>query len=356
MKKAAIAILAGIMAVCLGACAGSNATNGSAAGGAGAKNDAAQTSAAQTSAAQDSAAQDSVASSYPDGELRILVPVKTGGFLDVQVRTTAKYLSEELGVNVIVENVVGAGGQLGTTEYLKESPNTSTILLTDAWLMTAAPLLNPVQYTMDEYMPIIDHNSVTFCLFANPSKSGIHNFEDLKEYGKENRVLFASGGPGTSLYIVQKSLMDALDIKSDTISQNSNSEGWGNLMAGTVDVALTSLDEAADYVASGDVAPIVWFGDSAYQDEGVYAEGVPSVVDKGLNLKYQGFYYYSIRKGTDPAIIEKLHDAFAAVYANEEFIAERETVGFEPKGMEPEEIDAYLTEFANIVKNEFSLE
>jgi len=356
MRRSAIVILAGMMAVCLGACAGGSATKGSTAGGDGAKNGAAQTSAAQTSAAQENAAEDSVASSYPDGDLRILVPVKTGGFLDVQVRTTAKYLAEELGVNVIVENVAGAGGQLGTTEYLKEKPNTSTILLTDAWLMTAAPLMNPVQYKVDDYIPIIDHNSVTFCMFANPSKSGIHNFEDLKEYGKENRVLFASGGPGTSLYIVQKSLMDALDIKSDTISQNSNSEGWGNLMAGTVDVAMISLKEAADYVASGDAVPIVWFGEGVYQDDGAYTEGVPSVVDKGLNLKYQGFYYYSIRKGTDPAIVAKLHDAFAAVYANEEFIAEREAIDFEPKGLGTEEIESYLAEFTDIVKNTFSLE
>lgn len=341
MRRSAAVILAGAMAVCLGACAGGNVTDGSAAGGNGEQN---------------RAVQNSEESSYPDGDLRIMVPFKTGGALDVQVRTTAKYLSKELGVNVIVENTAGAGGQLGTTEYLKESPNTTTILLTDAWLMTAAPILNPVQYTADEYIPIIDHNSITFCLFANPSKSGIHNFDDLKEYGKENRVLFGSGGPGTSLYIVQKSLMDALGIESDTISQNSNSEGLGNLMAGTVDVALTSLKDAADYVASGDIAPIVWFGDGVYQDEGVYAEGVPSVGDEGLDLEYQGFYYYSIRKGTDRAIVDKLHDAFAAVYENEEFIAEREIIDFEPKGIGTEEIETYLAEFTDTVKNTFSLE
>ncbi len=64
------------------------------------------------------------------------MPFKTGGALDVQARTTAEYLSKVLGVSVVVENEVGAGGQLGTTDYLKESPNTNTILLTDAWLLT----------------------------------------------------------------------------------------------------------------------------------------------------------------------------------------------------------------------------
>lgn len=324
-------VLAGCLVLALSACSGNGAQGGSEKGGQIAESD------------------------YPDGDLRIQVPFKTGGALDVQVRTTAKYLSKELGVNVIIENTAGAGGQLGTTEYLKEPANTSTILLTDAWLMTVIPMTNQVEYAVDDYMPIIDHNVTDFCLYACPSKSGIDSFEALKAYGQENRVLFGSGGGGTSLYIVQKSLLDAMGIPSDTISQNSTSEGMANLMAGTVDVSISSFKDAADYVTNGDVVPILWFGEGTYQDEGAYAAGVPAARDLGVEVEYQGFYYYSIRKETSQDIIDKLQTAIARVYENTEFQEECEKIGFAPRGMNPEEINSYLEDFTNMAKENFSL-
>lgn len=330
MKKLLAILLAGCMTLALAAC-GSNAS-------------------APTETSGDGSVD------YPGEELRILVPFQTGGALDVQARTTAKYLADELGVNVIVENVPGAGGQLGTTEYLKEEANTDTILLTDAWLLTVTPLLGPVQYTMEDYLPIIDHNSTQFCLYANPAKTGISSFEDLQAYGADNRVLFGSGGAGTSLYIVEKTLLDNMGIESDTITQNGTAEGLANLMAGTVDVSMSDFKGAADYVKSGEIVPIVWFGEETYTDDGAYAAGIPCVQDKGIDMSYQGFYYYSIRKGTDQAIVDKLHDAFAAVYANPDFQAECETIGYAPAGMASDEIAAYLDEFAAMASSTFTLE
>ncbi len=333
MKRAALSILAGGMVFALAACS-SGGTKSNAGQAKGENNEV----------------------NYPEGDLRIQVPFKTGGALDVQARTTAQYLSKELGVNVIVENTPGAGGQLGTTEYLKEPANTSTILLTDGWLMTVTPMISKVQYSVDEYMPIIDHNIIDFCLFACPSKTGINNIEDLKTYGADNRVLFGSGGAGTSLYVVQKSLMDAMGIQSDTISQNSTSEGIGNLMAGTVDVTLSSFTDVADYVANGDIVPILWFGEETYKDDGVYAQGVPSAKEQGIEIEYQGFTYYSIRKGTDEKIVGKLQNAFAAVYENPEFKEECKKIGYAPTGMKTEEINSYLKEYTEMAGKNFSLE
>ncbi|PNV60408.1 hypothetical protein C0033_19225 [Clostridium sp. chh4-2] len=333
MKKTALLILAGGMALALAACS----SGGS-----------------QKNTKQVTNENSDV--NYPDGDLRIQVPFKTGGALDVQVRTTVQYLSKELGVNVIVENTAGAGGQLGTTEYLKEPANTSTILLTDGWLMTVTPMISSVQYSIDEYMPIIDHNIIDFCLFACPSKSGINNIDDLKTYGADNRVLFGSGGAGTSLYVVQKSLLDAMGVQSDTISQNSTSEGMGNLMAGTVDVTLSSFTDAADYVANGDIVPILWFGKETYKDDDVYAQGVPCAKEQGIEIDYQGFTYYSIRKGTDEKVIEKLQNAFTAVYENPEFKEECKKIGFAPTGMKTEEINSYLKAYTEMADKNFTLE
>ncbi len=293
---------------------------------------------------------------YPGGDLTILVPFRAGGFLDVQSRTTAQFLAKELGVNVIVQNIDGAGGVLGTTQYLSEEANTNTILLAGSWILTVTPLLEDVEYTLDDFVPIIDHNYVKFALFANPEKSGITCYEDLVAYGSENRVLFGSGGPGSSLYIVQKTLLNKTGIESDTITQNGSAANITDLLAGTVDLAMSDFDNQADNVKSGKLVPILWFGDETYSDDDVYADGVPCAKDLGVDITYDNRYFYMIRKGTDQAIVDKLYDAFAAVYADPDFIAAREEGNYHPIGMTGTEISEYLESFANMAKTTFDLE
>ncbi len=147
--------------------------------------------------------------------------------------------------------------------------------------------MNQVDYSADDYMPIIDHNVTNFCLFANSKKSGISSYEDLQAYGKDQKVLFGSGGVGTSLYIIQKTMFDQMGASSDTISQNSTAEGIANLMAGTVDVSMSSFTDAADYVKNGDIVPILWFGDKAYSDDTYSA--VPAATEKRPRYHLQGF-------------------------------------------------------------------
>lgn len=318
---------------------------------------AAEAAAAEPAAeATEASSESEIAANYPDGDLTILVPFKSGGFLDVQARTTAQFLAEELGVNVIVQNVDGAGGVLGTTQYLQEKANTTTILLAGGWVLTVTPLLEDVEYSMDDFVPIIDHNQVDFCLFANPEKSGISSYEDLVSYGSGNRVLFGSGGPGSSLYIIQKTLLNKMGIESDTITQNGSAGNITDLLAGTVDLAMSDFANQADNVKSGKLVPILWFGESTYTDDDAYASGVPCAKDLGFDITYDNMYFYAIRKGTDQAIVDKLYDAFAAVYANPEFITARENANYKPSGKTGAEISEYLDYFMNMAKTNFDLE
>lgn len=339
MKKWMALILAICLTLSLSACGGGSGSTGSG---------------SQPAQSGEQSSGSSAADSYPGSELRIIVPFQTGGALDVQTRLIAKYLGEELSTNVIVENVTGAAGVLGTTQFLTESPNSNVILLMSAWLSTVYPLINQVEYTADDFAPIIDHNSVDYCLFVRPD-SGIENLEDLKAYAEANgRILFTSDGVGGSTYIAQKTLYDQLGIPCETISVNGTTEGITNLMAGTVDVAISAMNTTRDYVANGDVLPIVCFAEEDIQDE--VAGTIPSVKSQGLDIPYQGYFYYVARGGTDQAIIDKLHDAFAAVYANPDFIAEQDVMEFKAPGRSGAEITQYVKEYTELAQSTFSLD
>lgn len=294
------------------------------------------------------------AADYPGKELRIIVPFATGGALDVQARLTAQYLADVLDTTVVVEDIAGAAGVLGTTEYLSQEADTTTILLMSSWLNTVYPLFNEVLYTSDDFLPIIDHNSVEFLLFTNPDKTGIETMDDLIAYAADKgRIVFSSDGVGGSTYIVQNALYQALGIEAETIVVTSTSEGVTNLMAGTVDVAISAINTSGDYVSNGDIVPVMSFGSEPYSDDIV--ENIPCASDYGVDVSYQGFYYFAIRSGTDQAIVDKLYDAFATVYADPDFIAERDVIGFYGSGMTGDEISIFEEEYTEMALNTFDL-
>lgn len=286
---------------------------------------------------------------YPKNELRIIVPFATGGALDVQVRTVAQYLSKELGTTVIVENKKGAGGMVGISDYLKEEPNTDTIILMDSFLITGTPLLTKVQYGEDDYTPIIDLKNIPYVLYTCPEKSGIHSFDELKD---ADSVKFGSNGPGTFIYVGTSALLNKLGVKNDTITHDGNSAGVANMISGVTDVMLgTTIDKnVRDYVENGTLVPLVYLGSEDYPADEVFTEGIKCAKTLGIDMEHYGFYYFAIRKGTDQAIVDQLYHAFHGVYENEDFKKEAEELGILCESKTGEEIKAFLDEMSEANK------
>lgn len=286
---------------------------------------------------------------YPNGDLRIIVPFATGGALDVQVRTVAKYLGKELGATIIVENKKGAGGIVGLSDYLKEDANTNTIILMDSFLLTGTPLFTKVQYSADDYLPIIDLKTIPYVLYTSPEKSGIQTFDELKQAGN---VKFGSNGPGTFIYVGTETLLNQVGVKGSTITHDGNAVGIANMISGVTDVMFgTTIDKnVRTYVSDGTLVPLVFMGEEDYPADDVFTEGIPCAKTLGVDMEHYGFYYFAIRKGTNQAIVDKLYDAFQAVYANEEFKKEAEEQGILCEGKTGDEIMEFLNQMAESSK------
>src|SRR5688572_32965271 len=89
---------------------------------------------------------------YPSKPIRIIVPFVPGGNIDITARTIAPGLSETLGQPVIVENRVGAGGRIGSTQVARSAPDGYTLLLSAPGTLVTNPVLNDDI----EYQPLRD--------------------------------------------------------------------------------------------------------------------------------------------------------------------------------------------------------
>jgi tripartite-type tricarboxylate transporter receptor subunit TctC len=139
------------------------------------------------------------AQSYPTRPVRVIVPFSPGGPTDVCARLIMQKLSERLGQQFYVENIAGAGGNIGTGQAARAAADGYTVLIT-----VNSYVINPTLYAKVPYRVLQDFDSVTLAvgfpsaLLVNPSVPAT-TVKDLVALIKQspNKYSFASPGFGT---------------------------------------------------------------------------------------------------------------------------------------------------------------
>src|SRR5580698_5111051 len=125
-------------------------------------------------------------SAYPDHKIRMIVPFAAGGPTDVIGRLVAERLSDVLGQQVYVENLPGAGGNLGVETAKRAAPDGYTIVA-----VSTGFIINPSMYTTIGYDPLKDFAPISL-VAASPNVITVHpsvaakNLKELIDLIKAN--------------------------------------------------------------------------------------------------------------------------------------------------------------------------
>jgi tripartite-type tricarboxylate transporter receptor subunit TctC len=156
------------------------------------------------------------AQSFPDHSVKIVVPYPPGGPADTVARVTTQGLGAQLGGNVIIENVPGAGGRMATKDVTRAAPDGYTLLLGSSNEYAITPAL----YRSLDYDPVKDLTAVaglvtdSIAIAVNPSVP-VNSLKELAAYAKEHPGKLTSGStvgiiPHLGLMYFQKHM--GLDI------------------------------------------------------------------------------------------------------------------------------------------------
>ena len=133
------------------------------------------------------------AQDYPVHPLRILVPYPPGGPADTVARVTTQGLAAELGGNVIIENLPGAGGRLATKDVTRAAPDGYTLLLGSSNEYAITPALYKLDYDpVKELTPVASLVSDSIAIVVNPSLP-VHSLKELAAYAKAHPGKLTSG-------------------------------------------------------------------------------------------------------------------------------------------------------------------
>ena len=146
------------------------------------------------------------AQTYPSKPVRMLVAFPPGGPVDIIARLIAPKMSETLGQPVVVENKVGASGNLATSEVAKSTPDGYTLLShSSAYAVNPTLFDNPGYDPVKDLIPIAVVAQQANIILVNSSFPA-RTLEELKEAMQKGKLAFASPGAGTTPHLTAENL------------------------------------------------------------------------------------------------------------------------------------------------------
>ncbi len=251
---------------------------------------------------------------YPTRPVHFIVSFAAGGPNDTIARILGQYLSEELGQPFVIEDRVGAGGNVGMQYVLAAPPDGYTIGFVAPNNVINATLYKHIPFDfVHDSTPVAGTMKLANVLEANlsfPAK----NVADLVAMAKARpgKINFGSGGIGTSPHMSGELLEAMTGIKLTHVAYRGSAPATTDLLGGQIPIMFDNLPGAIQQIQSGRVRALgvtTAKRVDAVPDVPTIAETVPG---------YEVLVWYGIvaPKGTPPEIVDKLNKAVNTVLGN----------------------------------------
>ena len=225
------------------------------------------------------AAPAAIAQSYPAKPITLIVPFAAGGGVDATARLVNTKLGEVLKQSVVIENVAGAAGTIGTQKAARAPADGYTLLFAVASPLNVAPLVAPaaVRYdTFKDFTPIATVGVSPFVLIGKSSLPAANMAELIalakKEPGKLN---FGTDGVGTSLHVTAELIKQRAAMDIVHVPYKSGPQVLTDVAGGQLDLAVLPLSLAQPFIKDGKVKA---FGVTSKQRAAI-APNVPALAE-----------------------------------------------------------------------------
>ena len=250
---------------------------------------------------------------YPARPVRMVVPFPPGGPTDVMGRTAAKAMGERLGQQFVVENKAGAGGNIGTDFVAKAVPDGYTIGLAAISSLAIAPhLYASLPFNVEKDLLPISLVGTTPCALVIHPGAPFSDLAGMVAHAKANpgRLSYATSGIGTSNHLAAELLQSVAGIALTNVPYKGSSQIVPDLLAGTVPMSMeSSLATTLQHVRAGKLKAIA----VTSPQRAKALPDVPTVAEAGYpGFAVETWFGLIAPAGTPPAIVNRLHDAWAA--------------------------------------------
>lgn len=288
---------------------------------------------------------------FPTKPITLVIPWAAGSSGDNGARILMPFVEEELGgASITVINNPGASGWLGWDEVAAAEPDGYTISLLTLPSFYGG-YMNPANErttNLDNFQMIANQVSDWATLYCQAGESRWTDFNSMLEYAKTNElVIGASGVDSDDNMMVERLKKLHPDIKLSTVQGTSSGEVKPMLLGGHIDLWMANVGDAAAQVASGEISALCVFAPEACE----MLPGVPTYQElTGNDLSAGSDRGYFMPAGADPAVVQKLQDAFEKAINNPEHIAAMTDLGINVNYMSGDDLLTYAKDTEKVIE------
>src|SRR5574343_487517 len=258
------------------------------------------------------------AQAWPTKPVTIVVPFPAGGGTDAFARPLTAQLTKQLGMQVIIDNKGGAGGNVGATVAARAQPDGYTFFMGAVHHAIAPAMYPKLDYNLvNDFVPVSMIANVPQVIVVNPQKVPAKDLKEFVAYVKANpgKLNYGSAGNGTSHHLAG----ELFKLQTKTFITHIPYRGAGpalqDLIAGQVDMMFDGLGSSANHIKAGRIKALAVAGTQrapGFPDIPTSAEGgVPT---------YQVATWYGLwaPKGTPREVVEQMQAELKKALATEE--------------------------------------
>lgn len=254
-------------------------------------------------------------SAWPTKTVKFICPFAPGGGTDTVSRLICDQLSKTLGQTFVVENKGGAGGNIGTAELARATPDGYTLGL----ISVASHTLNPMLYSRLPYDADKDIVGVSrLATLANllgvtPSLPADNVAELIQLCKKEpGKYSFASSGPGTSLHLSGELFKSMAGVDIIHVPYKGAGPVYNDLMAGTVNMMFANMPSMLPHVRAKKLKGL---GVTSAQRSQAAPE-IPTIAETLPGFVATSWYGVGAPAGTPEPVLAKLEATLAQILAS----------------------------------------
>jgi tripartite-type tricarboxylate transporter receptor subunit TctC len=276
---------------------------------------------------------------WPDKPVKLVVGFTPGSATDVTGRLFAQKFQEAWGQPVVVENVAGNSGAIGTDKVAKAAPDGYTLMWSGNAAITILPSMQQLPFD-----PIKDFEAITTTLvmssviFVN-NDLPVKSLADLIAYAKANpgKLSYGTPGVGTPQHIAGELFCRLAGIKMEHIPYRG--ANLTDTMSGIVPVGIQNAGAAMPFVRDGRIRGLA----VTALKRSPNAPDLPTVVEAGFpGFEATSWFALLAPKGTPKPILEKVRAEALKVLADPEMVKKFAVIGLEPVGSTGEQTKAAI--------------
>ncbi|MDP2024084.1 MAG: tripartite tricarboxylate transporter substrate binding protein [Hydrogenophaga sp.] len=292
------------------------------------------------------------AQAYPEKPIRLVVPWPAGGGADAVGRAVAQALTLELGKSVFVENIAGAGGNIGTQQFIRSAPDGYTLLLATS----STNVANPYLYKKVGFDPIKDFTPVASVAMLSsvlvvPTSSPFKSPKDIiaAAQAAPGTLLYGSGGVGASAHLAGELFNSVSKIDITHVPYKGSGPALTDVMGGQINMMFDT--GAFPHIKGGKIRALAVAAEKRHP----LIPDVPTFEELGIKgMIMNAWYGVAAPAGTPAAVVAKVNQAVEHALKSGELSKRLKDIGAEVRGGSPEAFATFwrseLVRYEGLVK------